>query len=187
MKFLRALAVAATVVWSAGAYATTIEVDAIVYEAGPTNPFGLMVDDVITLTLTYDETMITGSGSEFLSQVPPPGGINSFSLDFGGGLVFTDTYAAVGGTDDETFAYFLDGEFDGFDFLLEGPGWLAGSSDPGYGFELFADQNPPTADGLASAYWDLDSVRVVPVPAAVWLFGSALLGLGAVARRRKIA
>jgi hypothetical protein len=28
-------------------------------------------------------------------------------------------------------------------------------------------------------------VQVVPIPAAVWLFGSGLLGLAALARRRK--
>lgn len=31
----------------------------------------------------------------------------------------------------------------------------------------------------------LDTVQVIPVPAAVWLFGSGLLGLIGVARRRK--
>jgi hypothetical protein len=30
-------------------------------------------------------------------------------------------------------------------------------------------------------------VNPVPVPAAVWLFGSALLGLAGAARRRKLA
>jgi hypothetical protein len=43
--------------------------------------------------------------------------------------------------------------------------------------------------GLADESWGLDNVQVavapVPVPAAVWLFGSGLLGLIGVARRRQ--
>ena len=49
----------------------------------------------------------------------------------------------------------------------------------GYAMQIgpFPDQNP-TFNGTVSA---------VPVPAAVWLFGSGLLGLVGVARRRKAA
>ena len=40
-------------------------------------------------------------------------------------------------------------------------------------------------DGGGAMYWDSASLTQVPVPAAVWLFGSGLLGLVGVARRRK--
>jgi hypothetical protein len=42
--------------------------------------------------------------------------------------------------------------------------------------------NSPSKDG-----WDLDGVRVtpVPLPAAAWLFGSALVGVGIIGRRKK--
>jgi hypothetical protein len=43
--------------------------------------------------------------------------------------------------------------------------------------------------GIGDESWGLDNVQVqvsaVPVPAAVWLFGSGLIGLAAVARRKK--
>lgn len=77
-----------------------------------------------------------------------------------------------------------------------------------YDFELWPVTLPPTmgsynsATGAYSLSWDVDimvggsskgiasiilegGVTVVPVPAAVWLFGSGLLGLVGVARRRQ--
>lgn len=47
---------------------------------------------------------------------------------------------------------------------------------------LLPDENTP-ANG--SLYWDDASLTQVPVPAAVWLFGSGLLGLIGIARRKK--
>jgi hypothetical protein len=45
--------------------------------------------------------------------------------------------------------------------------------------------------GIADESWGLDNVKVqvsaVPIPAAVWLFGSGLLGLVGVARRKRIS
>lgn len=41
-----------------------------------------------------------------------------------------------------------------------------------------------TADGSTTFSWSSSTVGVVPVPAAVWLFGSGLLGLVGIARRR---
>lgn len=40
-------------------------------------------------------------------------------------------------------------------------------------------------EGSFGAYIDVQSVQAVPVPAAAWLFGSAVLGLGGISRRRK--
>lgn len=52
-----------------------------------------------------------------------------------------------------------------------------------YKFLLFVDQSN-TPDGFDIAKMD---VTAVPIPAAAWLFGSALVGLVGVARRRRSA
>jgi hypothetical protein len=39
-------------------------------------------------------------------------------------------------------------------------------------------------NAVRDAYFDNIGLTAVPVPAAVWLLGSALLGVGIVARRR---
>jgi len=51
-------------------------------------------------------------------------------------------------------------------------------------FLLHIQTGDPCCAG-GSLYWDDVSLAAVPVPAAVWLFGSGLLGLVGVARRRK--
>lgn len=51
-------------------------------------------------------------------------------------------------------------------------------------FLLHIQTGDPCCSG-GSLFWDDVSLTAVPVPAAVWLFGSGLLGLVGVARRRR--
>ena len=99
------------------------------------------------------------------------GGTGSFSGSFtvGGGLLtgtFTDLLVMDLGSGDGTFAG---------DVIYTGgslQGALAGGRIEG------------AFDGVLGTAAKLGEVSVVPVPAAVWLFGSGLLGLVGIARRK---
>jgi hypothetical protein len=94
---------------------------------------------------------------------------------------------------------YLDGVFDQFQFLVTGlSGALAGSYDTSAFVNISTDANlfggfagnftsnfaaRAMADQLAIAGGSSD-VPAVPVPPALWLFGSGLLGVAGVARRR---
>lgn len=57
-----------------------------------------------------------------------------------------------------------------------------------YTFDYTASPTASDPSGLGSTafYWHLEgTVQAVPIPADVWLFGSGLLGLGGIARRKK--
>ena len=61
---------------------------------------------------------------------------------------------------------------------------LGSITDGTYGI-LFRGQATGTSGGSVSGLVALASVSAVPVPPAVWLFGSALLGLISFSRARK--
>ncbi len=67
--------------------------------------------------------------------------------------------------------------------LLSGTGTVsaAGFDDTPGTWELSAQ----TADQNTFS-WSASSATVVPVPSAVWLFGSGLIGMAGIARRRKV-
>jgi len=68
----------------------------------------------------------------------------------------------------------------------------ANTCEDGDTFTLFYSATVPVGDpsNFGGVHYDINiagTISAVPVPAAVWLFGSGLVGLAGVARRRKAA
>ncbi len=148
--------------------------------------------DNVTIELGFNQAQITnGAGADialfFLSEQSSNlvnvtiGGVGSSSST---PLSFGDVYDADGNLQvglnftASSSIYFSVIEID-----LDDYGFGAGDvmTDP---FSVNLVQNDPAIAVSLSMAGDLNSV-VVPVPAAVWLFGSGLMGLVGVARRKK--
>jgi len=131
-----------------------------------------IVGDYTQLAGSYDvEIAGTGAGEYDVLNVTGTanlgGGLNVSFFDAGGGLY----NAGLGDTFDILFAENINGEFD---LLSLAP------LDSGLKWDI---------NYLADALGSLDVVRLsvsaVPLPGAVWLFGTGLVGLIGVGRRRK--
>ncbi|MGD8852167.1 MAG: hypothetical protein PVI28_07130 [Gammaproteobacteria bacterium] len=107
---------------------------------------------------TFDVLLDLGAGNDGLLPNPPAGNTATWIIDLGG-TGFTEN-----------------------DFDLEsdplGPGGMTSTA------ALFFTQGPCDPEITDSCVEDSAFGSVVPVPAAVWLFGSGLLGLLGLSRRR---
>ncbi|MDP6437043.1 MAG: VPLPA-CTERM sorting domain-containing protein [Gammaproteobacteria bacterium] len=73
-------------------------------------------------------------------------------------------------------------------FTAEGAGWTTvqfGAEWADISTLTYSAQTEEGNEALSWAYLDNVKVNVVPIPAAVWLFGSALAGLGCCRRKRQ--
>ncbi len=146
--------------------------------AAPGNIFGINTGDDVIVTGTFDDSVLSGgSGTVSFGQ----GSSNAFSLGFAG---FTLTE-----TDDVNYA-------DGYPQLTLAGGNLVGFNyvaDFGVDTHVF-DSHDLYFDGweydwdlTVSGTWLSFEMTPVPVPAAVWLLGSGLIGLAGIARRKRVA
>jgi hypothetical protein len=146
----------------------------------------LTVDDVINLP--------TGTSKDWSAKANSnQNGFGNFDMTVVAGerLDPTLTFSTNLGLDQSATDSILDyvaTNTDGFVFAAH----ISGFEDlnPNPPVDGCVDLNPPDEDWspqcniLTSVYVATDSLTPVPVPAAVWLFGSGLLGLAGIARRR---
>jgi hypothetical protein len=117
-----------------------------------------------TISTGIDGFKAGGDGLyDILFDFPPPPGLNGASFNAGEDLVYTITGTGLTAS---SFNF----------FGTPGPG--DGNPGPYLSVARFQSTGPDPFDGS-------DFVGAVPVPAAVWLFGSGLLGIAGIARRKK--
>jgi len=141
------------------------------------NLFGLTAPTTISATGSYDSSDLDGSGTgsiDFLT-VPP----QSLTITVGS-IVFTEA-------DDDDAIMEMSITTNNFNFLNYG-----GTVTTVDGDQLFTSLpannfiGTDSSGGSILGTWDTSSFQTaVPIPAAVWLFGSGLLGLAGIARKKK--
>lgn len=154
---------------------TTMTMDATASDVDPSSAEGDVFINVTLSTFSLTADLATGLGSLTIGSL-----LNANVSDF----VFTPTFISETTGNTGSFEATLDytsGELAG---LYEG-GILQGSA-----------HSVSTID-FGAAAWSLESIQarigpvdpttVIPVPAAVWLFGSGLVGLIGIAKRKKAA
>lgn len=142
------------------------------------NDYGLSFGDIVTATGTFTADLGTvgnETGTVFFST----GTGNSMTIDLNGTLLFASDDIGYG-TGAGPSLSFNSGSLSDFFFNK------TSSSPAFYSSFLFFDDT----DMMVGEWTSLNLTVVqtpVPVPAAVWLFGSGLLGLASVARRGRSA
>ncbi len=143
------------------------------------NGFGLNINDSITVTGIFDDSVLAGTGAEGVVF----SAVSGNSLNISAGLVsFTEADDVDYSLGSSPTLNFVDGSFAGFDYAANF-GAYGFFNSTGLSIDS-GDNNPFPGTKFVTGTWTDYSVSAVPVPAAVWLFGSGLLGLAGVARRK---
>ncbi|RDH84501.1 MAG: hypothetical protein DIZ80_03205 [endosymbiont of Galathealinum brachiosum] len=183
MKKLKYM-VCALVLFSANANAALIDLTINGVVEGALNWGGLTAGDSISANLVLDTEGYTGTGSETFYFT------GSNTLDITAGTFSFDESMDSALTSSITFQ---NGELADLNFgALFGINGAPEEFDS-FGLGILAQRsvttgnggNAVTTDYVLSAHWEATTLSPVPVPAALWLFGSGLIGLAGLAKRRK--
>jgi len=149
---------------SANAQLVNFTVEGNVTLAGGSNIFGLSVGDTITANAIFDDSLISGTGTSLIDFSDPLLGIDLI-ITTGSGT-YANADEVLGGA----WLWFYNGVFDGLDYS---------ASD-----EEFDSFNLNFTGTDLGGTWTTATLAPVPVPAALWLFGSGLIGLVGIVRRK---
>lgn len=152
----------------------TSSVTDIYFDEGTTDLFSGFEILSSSSTVSFSPTIITDSAASPTNL--PGGNAIGFSADFSADSSGNPSNGIDASGESITFLAIAGTEFTSYTALLDDV--LAGSFRMGLHVQAFAD-------GKSDAY--VSNPNVIPVPAAAWLFGTALFGFFATARRKKIS
>lgn len=167
---------------SAHAALWNFTLDGTIMYADEPNDYNLSLGSTVTVTGTFDDSVLTGGTGTISFATGNPYG-NTFTVNAGDVVVTPDE--AVAGTPQLTLNAMT------VDFLATGFSFYATDNTTGATFNAYFDvfDGDDLNYSLISGEWQSFSATpvVVPVPAAAWLLGAGLLGLGGIARRKTAA
>ena len=149
------------------------------------NAFDLTAGETITATGTFTADLSGAAGSESGVVSFHQSSGNSLTIDIDGGMGSAFAYTEADDTGfltglGPTIEFRPDNEL-GFSVFVDFDSKLGIEEFNSLG-NTFDDQGG--LSGLLIGQWELTNLTPVPVPAAAWLFGSALLGLMSLRRRK---
>jgi len=155
-------------------------VNGTINQAASENSWGLEVGDLFTASGQFDDSIFTLDTDDSTKIFDFTSSTNNMTISFGS-TVYTDIMDVLDGANMFLTA---SGAFDGISYLSD-------SVAPGFESTGFVggqyDVTGTDSAGFVDGTWDSASytqVAAVPVPAAIWLFGSGLLGLVGIGRRK---
>lgn len=138
--------------------------------------FGLNVNDPVTATGSFDDSLIGG-------DIVNGSGTLDFTTDITDLLISVGSQVFTSGDDNGSGSLAIDNGT-----VLDGLGSAgfdyAGTNSGGNLLTSFTGTDSFLGNSELYGIWDTFELTAVPAPAAVWLFGSGVLALVGVARRK---